>query len=59
MAEKPKSKRGFACMSVEKRTAIARKGGSSVPPEKRTFSTHEGLAAQAGAKGGAAKRDAD
>ena len=51
---KPKSKRGFASMSPEKQREIARKGGKSVPSEKRSFSQNTGLAAKAGQKGGRA-----
>jgi general stress protein YciG len=50
--QRPKSKRGFASMSPEKRSEIARKGGKSVPAEKRSFSQNAGLAAAAGQKGG-------
>lgn len=46
------STRGFASMDIEKRRAIARKGGESVPNEKRSFSQNPGLASQAGRKGG-------
>jgi general stress protein YciG len=54
-----KQKRGFACMSLEKRRAIAAKGGASVPDEKRAFSVDRTLAAVAGRKGGeAGKRKA-
>jgi general stress protein YciG len=49
-----KSKRGFASMSPEKQREIARKGGKSVPSEKRSFSQDIGLAAKAGQKGGRA-----
>jgi general stress protein YciG len=49
---KPKSKRGFASMSPEKRSEIARKGGKSVPAESRSFSRNTDLAAKAGQKGG-------
>jgi general stress protein YciG len=52
MNEKPKSARGFASMDPEKRKAIARKGGASVPREKRSFSQNADLAAEAGRKGG-------
>ncbi|MDB4966175.1 MAG: hypothetical protein JWN44_1864 [Myxococcales bacterium] len=45
-------KRGFAAMDAEKRRAISRKGGESVPAEKRSFSQDRELAAQAGKKGG-------
>ena len=46
------SGRGFASMDIEKRRAIARKGGESVPNEKRSFSQNPSLASQAGRKGG-------
>ena len=46
------SSRGFASMDAEKRRAIARKGGESVPNEKRSFSQNPTLASQAGRKGG-------
>ncbi len=49
-AKKPK--RGFASMDPEKQRAIARKGGESVPREKRSFSQNAELAAEAGRKGG-------
>lgn len=45
-------KRGFAAMSPEKRIAAARKGGQSVPKEKRSFSLSSNLAKEAGSKGG-------
>lgn len=54
---KPKSARGFAAMTAEKRTAIASKGGKSVPKEKRSFSMNRGLASSAGQKGGLAVPD--
>ncbi len=44
--------RGFAAMDVERRREIARKGGQSVPDEKRSFSQDRALAAEAGRKGG-------
>lgn len=47
-----RSTRGFASMDLEKRRAIARKGGESVPNEKRSFSQNPTLASQAGRKGG-------
>ena len=49
-----KQRRGFACMSPEKRREIAAKGGAGVPKDKRSFAKVPGLAAAAGAKGGAA-----
>ena len=48
------AKRGFAAMDVERRREIARKGGASVPDEKRSFSQDRDLAAAAGRKGGEA-----
>jgi uncharacterized protein len=39
-------------MDPEKQRAIARKGGESVPNEKRSFSQNHQLAAEAGRKGG-------
>ncbi len=47
-----KSTRGFASMDPEKRRAIAKKGGESVPQEKRSFARNPALAAEAGRKGG-------
>jgi uncharacterized protein len=49
---KPPVRRGFAAMDPERRREIARKGGGSVPKEKRSFSRHPELAASAGRKGG-------
>jgi len=51
-----KSTRGFASMDPEKQRAIARKGGTSVPKEKRSFSRNKTLAATAGRKGGQSVR---
>lgn len=48
------SKRGFASMDPERQKEIARKGGASVPSEKRSFSQDRSLAAEAGRKGGEA-----
>jgi uncharacterized protein len=50
-----KSERGFASMSEEERREIARKGGESVPDEKRSFSQDRDLASEAGRKGGEAR----
>jgi general stress protein YciG len=52
MEEKKKSLRGFAAMSPERQREIARKGGESVPNDKRSFSQNPNLAAEAGRKGG-------
>jgi general stress protein YciG len=46
------SNRGFASMDEDRQRDIARKGGESVPDEKRSFSQNPGLAAEAGRKGG-------
>jgi len=45
-------KRGFASMDEERQREIARKGGQSVPDEKRSFSKDHELASEAGRKGG-------
>ena len=50
--DKPKQRRGFACMSAEKQLEAARKGGASVRPENRSFARDRDLAASAGRKGG-------
>lgn len=44
--------RGFAAMDADRRREIARKGGRSVPDEKRSFAQDRSLAAEAGRKGG-------
>jgi general stress protein YciG len=54
MEDSNKIKRGFAAMDPEKQREIARKGGRSVPADKRSFSTSPELAANAGRKGGKA-----
>lgn len=41
-------------MDPERQREIARKGGASVPSEKRSFSQDRSLAAEAGRKGGEA-----
>ena len=50
------SRRGFAAMDPERRREIARRGGASVPSEKRSFAQDRGLAASAGRKGGSVSR---
>jgi general stress protein YciG len=52
MADNKNSNRGFASMDDEKQKEIARKGGESVPDEKRSFSQDPELASEAGRKGG-------
>lgn len=54
--DKPKQRRGFAAMTPERRTEIARKGGASVAPENRSFSKDRALSVAAGAKGGKTSR---
>jgi general stress protein YciG len=48
---KPGAPRGFAALAPEARREIARKGGASVPSEKRSFSQDRDLAAAAGRLG--------
>ena len=50
------SKRGFASMDPERQREIARKGGASVPSDKRSFSKDRKLAVSAGSLGGKAGR---
>jgi general stress protein YciG len=47
-----KGKQGLASLSPERRREIAVKGGSSVPPEKRSFYTDREFARSAGRRGG-------
>lgn len=54
--EKPKSRKGLASLSPEKRRLIASMGGKSVPKEKRTFSRNRAVASAAGKKGGRTTR---
>ena len=42
------ARRGFAAMDKERQREIARKGGASVPDDKRSFSQDRDLAASAG-----------
>jgi uncharacterized protein len=46
------SNRGFAPLDEDKQRDIARKGGESVPDEKRGFTKDHELASEAGRKGG-------
>ncbi|MEK7099571.1 MAG: general stress protein [Patescibacteria group bacterium] len=55
-SSKPRARRGFAAMNPERVREIARKGGASVPGEKRSFAKDRDLAASAGRKGGEASR---
>lgn len=57
--ERNRDTRGFASMDESKQREIARKGGESVPSEKRSFSQDPSLAAEAGRKGGQNVRDED
>ena len=52
-----RSRRGFASMDGTRQREIARKGGESVPAEKRSFSLNRELAAESGRKGGHAVAD--
>ncbi len=52
----PKSRRGFASMTLERRREIAARGGANVPKESRHFFKHRELAVEAGRKGGAVSR---
>lgn len=45
-------KRGFAALDENKRRELASRGGKSVPPERRKFSTDPLFASSAGRKGG-------
>lgn len=45
-------RRGFASLSPERRTELAKLGGRAVPEEKRSFSQNRDLAREAGRKGG-------
>lgn len=56
METKTKARRGFACMTPERRREIAQQGGAAVPAEKRSFAKDRDLAVQAGRKGGEASR---
>lgn len=47
--------RGFAAMSPERRSEVARKGGASTAPALRAFSVNRELAREAGRKGGVAR----
>jgi len=47
------AKRGFACMTPERRREIAARGGAAVPHEKRSFFKDRDLATAAGKVGGA------
>ena len=58
MEELKKSKRGFASMDPEKQREIARKGGQSVDPRKRSFARDHALASEAGRRGGHAMHGA-
>ena len=56
MSQPTTSRRGFAAMDPDRRREIARRGGASVPSDKRSFSQNRDLAADAGRKGGSASR---
>lgn len=46
------SRRGFAALDAEARSAVSRKGGQAVPGGKRSFAVDRELAVSAGRKGG-------
>jgi general stress protein YciG len=48
--------RGFASMDPARQREIARRGGASVPADKRSFSQDRDLARDAGRKGGEATK---
>ena len=50
MNDKPKSNRGFASMTPERRREIASQGGKSVDPAKRAFALDRDLASAAAKK---------
>ena len=52
LTERKRLDRGFVAKNCEKRREIGRKGGLSVPAEKRAFSQNHQLAVDAGKKGG-------
>lgn len=54
--DKPKARKGFAAMSVERRREIARMGGAAVLAKNRSFAKDRDLASSAGRKGGEASR---
>ena len=56
-ARAERSKRGFASMDGARQREIARKGGESVPAEKRSFSLDRDLAKESGRKGGRSVAD--
>jgi general stress protein YciG len=51
-----KARRGFACMTPERRREIAAKGGASVAAANRSFSRDRDLSASAGRIGGEVSR---
>jgi len=51
-----KKPRGFACLSPELRSQIARMGGQAVPASKRTYSIDKSKASESGRIGGAMSR---
>lgn len=51
-----KKPRGFATMTPERRKEVSALGGAAVAKEKRSFSTNQELAVEAGRKGGTSAR---
>lgn len=50
MNDKPKSKRGFASMSPERRAELSSRGGRAVNPANRAFARNRELASSAAKK---------
>jgi general stress protein YciG len=51
-----KKPRGFAYMSPERRSEVARMGGQAVPADKRTYSIDKSKASASGKIGGSLSR---
>ena len=51
-----KKPRGFACMTPDRRSEIARMGGQAVPADKRTYSINKLKASESGKIGGSLSR---
>jgi len=51
-----KKPRGFACMTPDRRSEIARMGGQAVPADKRTYSIDKSKASASGKIGGSLSR---
>jgi general stress protein YciG len=51
-----KKPKGFACMTPDRRSEIARMGGQAVPADKRTYSIDKFKASTSGKIGGSLSR---